>query len=87
MRKFLALVAGVAMALQVFIVPAVASSAPIIITADAPGSVPAGHDWAFNDFFPRNLSVHQGQTIELAIAGFHTEIGRASCRERVLASV
>ena len=72
MRKFLALVAGVAMALQVFIVPAVASAPPITITADAPGSLPAGHNWAFNDFFPRNLSVHRGQTIELAIAGFHT---------------
>lgn len=75
MRKFLALVAGVALALQVFIIPAVASSPPITITADAPTSVPAGHNWTFNDFFPRNLSVHQGQTIELAVAvagGFHT---------------
>jgi plastocyanin len=72
LRRFLALVAGVATALQVFIVPAVAVTAPITITADAPASVPAGHNWTFNDFVPRNLSVHQGQTIELAVAGFHT---------------
>src|SRR6266704_2574249 len=72
LRRFLALVAGVAMALQVFIVPAVASVPPITITADAPASVPAGHNWTFNDFFPRTLSVHPGQTIELAVAGFHS---------------
>ena len=72
MRRVLALAAGVATALQVFIVPAVAVTPPITITADAPASVPAGHNWTFNDFFPRNLSVHQGQTIELAVAGFHS---------------
>jgi len=72
LRRFLALIAGVATALQVFIVPAVAVTPPITITADAPASVPAGHNWTFNDFFPRTLSVHQGQTIQLAVAGFHS---------------
>jgi plastocyanin len=72
MRRFLGMMAGVAMVLQLFIAPTAASSPPIVITADAPASIPAGHKWAFNDFFPGNLSVHQGQTIRLAVAGFHS---------------
>ena len=72
MRKALALAAGAALAIGTFASPVVASSPPITITADAPGAVPAGHLWSFNDFFPRSLSVHQGQTIQLAVAGFHT---------------
>ena len=51
---------------------ATASGGPIIVTADMPGAVPAGHMWAFNDFFPRTLRVAQGQTVGFAIAGFHT---------------
>jgi plastocyanin len=49
-----------------------AADAPIVITADNPAAVPAGHLWGFNDFFPRSLSVTQGQTIGFAIQGFHT---------------
>jgi plastocyanin len=49
-----------------------AADPPIVITADNPAAVPAGHMWGFNDFFPRSLSVTQGQTIGFAIQGFHT---------------
>jgi len=52
--------------------PVAADTGPIVITADMPAAVPAGHMWAFNDFFPRSLSVTQGQTIGFAIQGFHT---------------
>lgn len=45
---------------------------PIVITADMPTAVPTGHNWGFNDFFPRSLRVTQGQTIGFAIEGFHT---------------
>jgi plastocyanin len=65
----LAIVAGQALALA----PAVAAAdAPIIVSADMPAAVPAGHLWSYNDFFPRTLSVAQGQTIGFAIQGFHT---------------
>lgn len=43
-----------------------------VISADAPEAVPAGHIWAYNDFFPRTLTVVQGSTISFAIKGFHT---------------
>ena len=47
--------------------------APLTITADQPPNVtPKGHLWAFNDFFPRSLTVHKGQTIQVALDGFHT---------------
>ncbi len=72
MRRVLASAIGAVFALGLLAAPAVAVSPPITITADNPAAVPAGHLWTFNDFFPRTLSVHQGQTIELAIAGFHT---------------
>ncbi len=52
--------------------PAAAAGGPIIISVDMPAAVPAGHLWAFNDFFPRTLRVRQGQTIGFAIQGFHT---------------
>ncbi len=52
--------------------PPVGPTAPLTITADRLDAVPAGHVWAFNDFFPRGLKVHQGQTIQVAIEGFHT---------------
>jgi len=51
----------------------VAAASPLTITADQPPSAtPAGHLWAFNDFFPRSLTVHKGQTIQVALMGFHT---------------
>jgi plastocyanin len=52
----------------------VGAAAPtkITIVADQPAAVPAGHTWGFNDFFPRSLTVHKGQTIQFVIQGFHT---------------
>ncbi len=64
-----ALVVGQGLAIAT---PATASTGPIVISADMPAAVPAGHNWAFNDFFPRSLVVRQGQTIGFAIQGFHT---------------
>lgn len=52
--------------------PAVAVTSPPTITADMPSEVPAGHNWAFNDFFPRSLRVAQGETIQFVTEGFHT---------------
>jgi plastocyanin len=49
-----------------------ATAPPATITADMPSAVPAGHNWGFNDFFPRALSVSSGATIQFAIEGFHT---------------
>jgi plastocyanin len=71
-RRATALITGGLLGLQLVGAPAVGAASPITITADRPQSVPAGHLWGFNDFFPRTLSVHRGQTIVLAIAGFHT---------------
>lgn len=43
------------------------------ITADRASAVPAGHKWAFNDFFPRTATIAQGGTFEFANGGgFHT---------------
>jgi plastocyanin len=42
------------------------------ITADRASAVPAGHKWAFNDYFPRTATVAQGSTIEFDNQGFHT---------------
>ena len=50
----------------------VAASSNLTIMADQPAAVPAGHNWGFNDFFPRSLTVHKGQTVQFAIEGFHT---------------
>jgi plastocyanin len=65
--------AGFMLAAQ-FVVAGEASAAtgPLTITADRPSAVPAGHNWGYNDFFPRVLSIHRGTTIRFAIAGFHT---------------
>lgn len=65
----LTLVASQAIALAPHVA---AADGPIVITADMPSAVPAGHMWSFNDFFPRRLRVTQGQTIGFAIQGFHT---------------
>jgi plastocyanin len=51
---------------------AVAATGTLTITADRPAAVPAGHQWGYNDFFPRTLAVHRGQTIRFVIEGFHT---------------
>ena len=63
------LVAG---SLVIGVSPVGAAAPPLTITADQPAAVPAGHNWGFNDFFPRSLTVHKGQTIQFAIEGFHT---------------
>ena len=52
--------------------PVLAVAPSLVVTADNPAAVPAGHNWSFNDFFPRVLSVPQGATIGFAIQGFHT---------------
>lgn len=52
--------------------PVAATTAPLTITADMPAAVPAGHNWGFDDFFPRALTVARGRTIQFAIEGFHT---------------
>ena len=52
--------------------PVGAASGPVTITADMPSAVPAGRFWAFNDFFPRHVSVRTGSDIEFVNQGFHT---------------
>lgn len=52
--------------------PAAATSPPLTVTADMPAAIPAGHNWSFNDFFPRTLSVPTGATVEFANTSFHT---------------
>jgi plastocyanin len=54
--------------------PASASAAtsPFLVTADRPGAVPSGHNWSFNDFFPRTFSVHRDRVLAISIQGFHT---------------
>jgi plastocyanin len=42
------------------------------ITADRAAAVPAGHKWAFNDYFPRTATIAQGSTVQLDNQGFHT---------------
>jgi plastocyanin len=58
--------------LAIGVSPVGAASPRLTITADMPGAVPAGHNWGFNDFFPRSLTVHKGQTIQFVLQGFHT---------------
>ena len=75
MRRILAslLVTGALLAATAFSATGVAArSAPLTITADRASAIPAHHNWAFNDFFPRTISVHQGTTIQFSIQGFHT---------------
>jgi plastocyanin len=54
-----------------------AGAAPVTpqftIAADSAASVPAGHRWAFNDFFPRTATIATGGTFEFSNGGgFHT---------------
>jgi plastocyanin len=42
------------------------------ITADRAAAVPAGHLWAFNDFFPRTATIETGGTFQFTNEGFHT---------------
>ena len=50
----------------------------IAIIADSPQSVPAGHLWAFNDYFPRTATVATGTSVTFGIAGLPHR--RRSCR-------
>jgi plastocyanin len=54
----------------------VAVAAPVTplftITADRASAVPAGHIWAFNDFFPRAATIATGGTFQFTNEGFHT---------------
>jgi plastocyanin len=54
----------------------VAIAAPVTplftITADRASAVPAGHKWAFNDFFPRTATIATGGTVQFTNEGFHT---------------
>ena len=73
MRRKLALLA--VPALLFGMLPAAAAAvagSPYAITADNSGAVPPGHNWSFNDFFPRALTVPQGATLQVPIEGFHT---------------
>ena len=54
-----------------------ASAAPVTpqftITADRAAAIPAGHRWAFNDFFPRTATIATGGTFQFTNGGgFHT---------------
>ncbi len=42
------------------------------ITADRAAAVPAGHKWAFNDFFPRTATIATGSSFRFTNEGFHT---------------
>jgi plastocyanin len=52
--------------------PVGASPGLATVTADMPSAVPAGHLWAFNDFFPRTVSVPTGSDLQFINQGFHT---------------
>jgi plastocyanin len=43
-----------------------------VIQADQPAAVPGYHNWSFDDFFPRAVTVAQGSTVGFMIEGFHT---------------
>jgi plastocyanin len=49
-----------------------AEPGPATVQADMPSAVPAGHLWAFNDFFPRTVSVPTGSDLQFINQGFHT---------------
>lgn len=42
------------------------------ITADRAAAIPAGHKWAFNDFFPRTATIATGGSFQFTNEGFHT---------------
>ncbi|HEX2398661.1 MAG TPA: CHRD domain-containing protein, partial [Mycobacterium sp.] len=44
----------------------------IAIIADRPQSVPKGHFWTFNDYFPRTATVATGTSVSFSMFGFHT---------------
>lgn len=72
MRRFLVAILATILPLALSATGVAAVTSPLTITADWAAGVPAGHNWSYNDFFPRTLSVHRGATIQFAIQGFHT---------------
>jgi plastocyanin len=52
--------------------PVGAVTGPTIVTADMPSAVPAGRLWAFNDFFPRTVTVQTGADLQFTNEGFHS---------------
>lgn len=75
MRKsrLVVLAAGLLLGAQfIFTGTAAAATGTLTITADRAAAIPAGHNWGYNDFFPRVLSIHRGATIAFSIQGFHT---------------
>jgi plastocyanin len=72
-RLAVALAVSALLALSMFSATGVAaSSSALTITADRASAIPSGHDWSYNDFFPRTISVHQGATVRFVLQGFHT---------------
>ena len=54
-----------------------AAAAPVTpqfsISADRSAAIPAGHNWSFNDFFPRTATITTGGTFQFTNGGgFHT---------------
>lgn len=55
------------------VVAAVPVTPQFTIAADNALAVPAGHKWAFNDFFPRSATIAQGGSFQFVNGGgFHT---------------
>jgi plastocyanin len=54
------------------VVAAAPATPSFTIAADRPAAVPAGHKWAFNDFFPRSATIETGGTFQFVNQGFHT---------------
>lgn len=74
-RGWLRAVAAGSLLVLASVVPAatvVAAPGPATVTADMPSAVPAGRFWAFNDFFPRTVSVATGTDLQFINQGFHT---------------
>lgn len=67
-----ALVAGLLLATS-SVAAAVPATPQFTIAADNAAAIPAGHKWAFNDFFPRTATIAQGGTFQFVNGGgFHT---------------
>jgi plastocyanin len=68
--------AGVLIGGLLLMTGSVAVAAPVTpqftITADRASAVPAGHRWAFNDFFPRTATIATGSSFQFTNEGFHT---------------
>ena len=71
---------------QLLVSVSVAAAAPITpqftITADRAAAVPAGHRWAFNDFFPRTATIETGGTFQFTNEGPDGHGGRREPRHR-----